>query len=251
LLGSPLGLAWRIQRPALVGWSVGLAAVAAVYGGLAESVGQLLDDNPQLAELFERLGGGQQLLTDAFFSAALSVIGLLVGAFAISSVLRLRAEEESLRADWVLATATPRLRWAASHLLFAVAGPVALLALAGLVAGVVYGLVVGDTTAELTRLLRAALLHAPAVWVVAGMAAALFGLVPRSAVSAWAALVAFLLVGLLGPMLQVPQWVMDLSPFTHVPPMPEVAVVPLLWLTAVAATLIGAGLVGFNRRDLT
>jgi ABC-2 type transport system permease protein len=249
-LGSPVGLAWRLQRPALIGWSAGLGLAAAVYGGLADSFGQLVDENPQLAEVFERLGG-QRVLLDIYFDVSLGVLALLVAAFAVRSVLRLRAEEESLRADCLLATATPRLSWAGSHLLFALLAPAGLLALAGLVSGVAYGLVVGDVGGEPGRLMRAALLYVPAVWVTAGVAAALFGLVPRMTGAAWAVLVGFVLLGQLGQALQLPQWALDLSPFTHVPPVPEVAATPLVWSAAVAAGLIAAGLAGFARRDLT
>ena len=44
---------------------------------------------------------------------------------------------------------------------------------------------------------------------------------------------------------------MDVSPYEHVPGLPAAsfAAGPLLALTAVAATLTAAGLVGFRRRD--
>jgi ABC-2 type transport system permease protein len=151
----------------------------------------------------------------------------------------------------VLATATHRLGLAGSHLLIAIAVPVVMLAFSGLVTGIVHGLVSGDDlAAEAGRFTRAALLHAPAVWVVVGLSAALYGLVPRWSGVAWSGLAASFLLGQLGPMLQLPQWVMNLSPFTHVPAFPDVAVRPLLGLTAVAAALVAAGLAGFVRRDL-
>jgi ABC-2 type transport system permease protein len=68
----------------------------------------------------------------------------------------------------------------------------------------------------------------------------------------WAALVTCLLIGQLGPVLQLDQWVLDLSPFTHVPQLPgaELTWTPLLWLTALALALTVAGLAGFRRRDV-
>ena len=68
----------------------------------------------------------------------------------------------------------------------------------------------------------------------------------------WAALVAFLLLGQLGPILELPQWAMDISPFTHTPKLPggDLSALPLVSLTLVAAALVAAGLVGFRRRDI-
>jgi ABC-2 type transport system permease protein len=80
----------------------------------------------------------------------------------------------------------------------------------------------------------------------------LFGLLPRQTALAWAALVAFALLGQLGELLQLDEWVRDLSPFVHVPPSlgRPVDVSPLLWLGAVTAALSLAGIAAFQRRDL-
>ena len=60
------------------------------------------------------------------------------------------------------------------------------------------------------------------------------------------------LSGLVGAALQLNHWVLDVSPFTHLPKVPGagVSAVPLLWLAAVVAALAAAGLVGLRRRDI-
>ncbi len=250
-LGRPLGLAWRLQRGSLVGWSIGLAVIGIVYGSVGDSIGDMLDDSPQLAEIFEQLGG-EQGLTDTFFSAAVGIIALISSAYAIKAVLRLRVEEESQRAEPILATATPRTRWAMSHLVFGLAGPVVILGLAGALAGATYGLIIDDVAGQVPRVIGAAMVQLPAVWVLTGAAVALHGLAPRFVGLSWGVLVACLLLGQLGQILQFPQWVLDLSPFTHIPLVPaeDLKALPLVVLLAVATGLIAAGLVGFRRRDI-
>ncbi len=64
---------------------------------------------------------------------------------------------------------------------------------------------------------------------------------------------ASILVGpLFGPGLGLPQWVQDISPFTHVPKAPGVPVTaaPLLALIAVVAALLLTGLLSLRRRNL-
>jgi ABC-2 type transport system permease protein len=87
--------------------------------------------------------------------------------------------------------------------------------------------------------------------VLAGLALALFGLVPRATAAAWAALALCLFIGLFGQLIDLPRWVVDLSPFQHVPALPSesFSVAPVAALTAVAAALRAAGMAGFRRRD--
>jgi len=181
------------------------------------------------------------------------VMGILAAgaaAYALQAALRLRTEETDLRAEPLLATAVTRTRWAWSHTVFAMFGSAVILAAGGLAAGVAHGLRTHDAT-QVLRLLGAALVQLPAVWVVAGIAVALFGMLPRQVVACWGFLVGFLLLGQLGPVLQLSQWVMDLSPFTHVPRVPGGAftMTPLIGLAAAAAMLTAAGFAGFRRRD--
>jgi ABC-2 type transport system permease protein len=125
------------------------------------------------------------------------------------------------------------------------------MAAAGLGMGVTYGIAASDL-GQVGRLLGAATAFVPALWVLAGVTLLVFGLVPRAtAVVAWAVLVACFVIGLLGELLELPGWVVDLSPFQHVPGMPAEGFSwgPPLVLTAVAAALIGVGLAAFRRRD--
>ncbi|MFF5205282.1 ABC transporter permease [Streptosporangium sp. NPDC000396] len=249
-LGSPLALAWRLHRGTLLGWTVGFAVVGTVFGSLAASVGDLVGDNPQLADLMARLGG-EGAIVDAFLSTEMGLLGLVAGGYAVQATLRLRAEETALRAEPILATAVLRRRWLAGHLVWALGGATVILTAAGLAAGLAHGLRVGDPT-QVVRVLGSAMVQAPAVWVLAGITTLLFGLLPRLTALAWAALVAFVLLGQLGELLRIDERIRDLSPFAHLPRVPggEVTAAPLLWLAGVTVALVLAGIAGFQRRDL-
>lgn len=182
----------------------------------------------------------------------MSILALIAAAYAVQASLRLRSEETALRAEPVLATAVGRLKWAASHLVFALLGPTVAMAAAGLTAGLLYGLSTGDVGRELPRALAGAMVQLPAVWVLAGITVALFGLLPRLATVGWAALAVCVFLGQLGAVLQLGQSVLDISPFTHSPKVPggDVTAAPLAWMLALAVALTAAGLVGFRRRDV-
>lgn len=250
-LRSPLALALRLQRGSLIGWTVGLLVMGAAYGSITSSIGDLLNDSPQMKELMESLGGGGSMI-DSYLAAIYGLLGLIASGFAISSVLRLRSEETALRAEPVVATAVSRWKWTASHLVCAALGTIVILLAAGLGAGLAYGLDIGDVGGQLPSALAGTLVQAPAALAIGGLAAALFGVLPRLSMLAWGALVIALLLGQLGGLLQLDQWVMDISPFSHVPQVPasDVAATPLVALSAIAVGLTAIGLVGFRRRDV-
>jgi ABC-2 type transport system permease protein len=249
LLGGPLGLAWRLQRGTLLGWAAGFLLLGLVFGNVAANVGSFLG-SPAARQLIERLGGVHGI-TDAFLSTELGMGGIGAAAYAVMVVMRLRAEETEQRAEPVLATAVSRWSWASSHLAVALLGSAALLTVFGGGAAITYSAQTGRSE-DLARVLVAGLARVPAAWVLAGITLAAFGLLPRLAWLGWGALVAFLLLGEFGPLFKLNQKVMDLSPFAHSPRLPggELSATPLLWLGAVAAVLIAAGLAGFRRRDV-
>jgi ABC-2 type transport system permease protein len=248
---GPLALAWRLHRGLLAGWTAGFAVLGVVFGGLAKGIGDLQRDNPTLRDIFARMGGRTGLI-DAYLAGIMGILGLIAAAYAIQATLRLEVEEASGRAEPVLATAIERLQWGASHLTFSILGPTVALATAGLTTGLAHGLNTGHVGRELPRVLGGAVVQLPAVWVLAAIAVALFGLVPRYAPTTWGALAVCLVFLLVGAAMQLSHWLLDVSPFTHIPKVPGAAVsaTPLASLTAIAAALTAAGLVGLRRRDI-
>jgi ABC-2 type transport system permease protein len=197
--------------------------------------------------------GGTSQFTDAFFVLVMTMVGLFAAGYAIATVLRLRDEETEGRVEPLLATGTGRVSWGISHLVVAWVGTLLFVTVTGLAAAVGYVGTAGGGGTEVGRIVGAALVQAPAALVLAGVAVALFGLAPRATVGgAWSALSVVVLVFLVGTLLKLSHWILDISPFTHVPKFPGSAVsaTPLVWLSVVAVLLTAAGLVGLRRRDI-
>ncbi|RVW07792.1 ABC transporter permease [Prescottella agglutinans] len=250
-LSGPVGLAWRSQRGLLIAWTVGLTVFALVMGGAAHGVSDQLGSSTAVTEALARLGG-TQAIEDSFLALAFTIFGLLAGAYSISAVLQLHDEEESGRAESVLAASVGRRRWAMSHILFALVGPAVALAVAGLVAGFAYGTSIDDVGGQVPRILGAALVQLPGVWLLAGIAVAMFGLMPRFAPAAWGVFGAMMALYVFGMVADLPQPLLDLVPFLHLPRLPggEFQAAPVVWLLAIAAALVVGGLAALRRRDV-
>ncbi|WP_103354968.1 ABC transporter permease [Amycolatopsis sp. CA-128772] len=250
-LRSPLALAWRLHRGPLLGWTIGTAVVGAVFGSIASGIGDLVGSSPQAQQIFERLGGSHAL-TQAFLAAMAGMFAMVASLYGVQAVLRMRGEETAIRLEPVLATSVGRLRWAGSHLVFAFFGTAALLLSGGVFMGLANGLRTGDVGGSIADTLAGMLVQLPAAWVVVALAVAIFGLLPGFSAAAWAAGALALLLSLFGPVLDLPQAMLDVSPFQHPPKIPGQAftATPLAWLLAVAVVALAAGLLGWRRRDV-
>lgn len=248
-LRSGLGLAWRLQRGSVYGWTVGLLLTGLSYGSIGDSVEDLVGDS----EFAKAMGAGvAESLVDGFYAVAIVMLGLLAAGYAISSTLRPRAEEDSGHAEVLLATGLSRRHWLAGHTVVTVVGTVVVLAVGGLGLGIGYAATTGDGGAVL-RLSVPTLAYAAPVLALSALARLLYGVAPRLLVVAWLPLVLAVVVVVFGDVLRIPQWVQDLSPFEHLAltPAEDFRWLPVLVVGLVAAALSATGQWMFTRRDIT
>lgn len=249
LLVHPLGFALRLHRGMLLAFAVGMALVGVAYGSILGEVEQMLGQNERMAALLESMGGAT--MAESVSPMFLTVMAILTSVYAVLATLRTKAEESAGRVEPLLATALSRTRWLASHLAVALVGGAVVLLLGAAGLGVT-GAAMIDDPSYTTRILSAGLAYVPALWVTVGVAAALYGWLPRRSALAWMLPAYGFFVGYLGQLLQFPTWMAKLSPFGHVPQLPvaELTIAPLVGLTIVAAALVALGAVGFARRDI-
>ena len=247
---SPTGLVWRLQRSALVGWSVALLGFGLVFGALAA---QVQDMRGAATDWYETFGADADLL-GAYWASMVQVAGTGVAAYVVALLLRLHHDESRGLLEPVLAGSVSRLRWLAAYGVNALAGATVLMLAYALGMAVTGGQAVGGTVALTGDLLVAALVQLPAIAALGAVVALLVLLVPRVSVAlSWLLVVVAIVVGpMFGPSLDLPAWLCDLSPFTHVPNAPAVPVeaLPLLALGAAAALVAAAAAAVLRHRDL-
>ena len=211
-----------------------------------------LATDPGIQDLLEQLGGTTGTFADIYVATEIHFVAAAVAAAGIALVLRLVGAERSGLGEVVLATPTSRARWFAAHVAppggcspphswRCSARPSALVGPSVTPEAPSFGASVGATLAAL-----------PAVWVMIGVAAALAGAFPRFAPFSWGVLLVTFLVTEIGPLTDLPSWLLDLSPFTHLSPLPGGSFEPVsaAVLTLLAAALVAVGLMAYRRRDV-
>jgi len=251
-LGGPARFAWRVNLPVLLGWVVGLGAYAFVLGALVTTTIDFLAHDAAYQRTLADLGLDVALTVDGFVAVMALTLGVGFSLYAAWRIGAARNEEESGRADHLLARPVRRSRWLLGHAGLSMAGSGLLIILTGLAMWAGASGAGGRLTALAS--LRAVLNTGSVVVLVTGLAVLTFGVLPRLTVAVPAAVaVGGYVLTLLGPALSWPRWVLDLSPYTHLAYVPAE---PFAATAAVVMVLVGCaaaagGVLAFAHRDVT
>jgi ABC-2 type transport system permease protein len=221
-------------------------------GAMAQEVGDLVGTSDGMLDMLEQFGGRGSLV-QVYLAATVAMAGIGAAAYTVQAALRVCSEESSGTLETVLSTSVGRPRWLMAHVVVAASGTVALLALEGAATGLTHGLAVDDPLGQVRAYAWAGLLQAPAALVLGGLAIMAFGVAPRRCRAiAWAAYALCIVLGQMGELFRLPDIVLQLSPFTHLPAVPvePAAALPVAILCAAALGLTGVGVDRFRRRDV-
>jgi ABC-2 type transport system permease protein len=249
LLSSPLTHALRSERAALAAWTLGTGAMSLILGIVSDSVGSAgISDS--LRERFEKLG--TTITTPSgYIGFAFLFVVLVVCLYGCSQIAAARTEESEQRLETLLALPVSRRRWLVGRLVLAAAGAAAVAMTAGFLAWV--GAASQGVDVALGDMLGAGANCLPAALLFVALGALAFVIVPRAAAG-----IAYGLVGAtfvwetIGALLDVPGWLLDLSPFHHVGLIPAESfhAVAAAIMVALGAVMSALAVWAFERRDL-
>lgn len=248
-LRSPFALAWRLQSPTLLAWTVGSALLGLALGSLVTAISGANLDNPAVAQILQSLGHTQGGLGRALIPALMILVGVLAAAAGVQAVLRMRDEESDGRTETVLTTPRSRIGWLLSFTAVGALSVLVVLAATGLTAAA--GFAAPGKPDEAWLSFGQALVQAPAALTFVGVAALLVGLLPRAAIAvSWGVLAIGIGIGLFGSLLGLDEDVQKISPFANVPALPNEEWVPTILIGVTALVLGALAALAFRRRDL-
>jgi len=245
-LADAVSLAFRVHAPMLLGWTVAVAVLGLLFGAITPSFDGF--DSQGIQDMLRRVGGSGAF-RDTLLAAVISVVAVVVTCFAIAVVGHGGSDEHDGRTEQVLATATSRARAFAATVVVGILGETWLL----LVTGAAFAIGVGNgTDRSFGRLVGSAVAQAPAVWTVTALAVLCFAVRSRWAVAGWGVVVLAATLGQIGELLGLPEWMIDLSPYSHAPKMPlaDFSVGAATALTALAVALLAASWLRYRVRDI-
>lgn len=248
---SAFGLATRLQKGILRGWAIAIIVLGVSYGAVIREFKDLITENAQMAEIFGQYGGD---FTKSFVGYMAAFMAITIAGYSTQAILRMRSEESGGQLESVLGTSVSRRQWLMSHLGFVSIGVIVLSLLSAISMGVTFVVTTGESWSWLWSIIGASLVQSLAVFAFLGFLVAVFSLLPRAAVAlAWGSFAGTMLIMQIGTLLKLPQWIVGISPFGHLPTMPAESfeLAPVLWLSLSAVGFLAIAVIHFNSRDIT
>jgi ABC-2 type transport system permease protein len=251
LLRTPVGLTWYLQKNIFIGWLIGSLALIVTVGVLVPQMSHVYETTETTRLLIKSMGGTGAMIP-TFLSVMLAIATVMVLAYVVQAMGRLRSEESSGHLESLLSTKLTRTKWLVLHTATVALCGAFMLVACGAALAICVNLC-SDFSVDILSYGLAGLSYWPLLLVFIGAYVLMFGVLPRIAglvVWVYFGWVAFM--SWLGPLLNLDEWVMNTSIMRHfaVAPANDITVAPLAWclLAAVVFGLLGA--LAWHRRNL-
>ena len=243
-------LTWRLNRSNVITWIGVLVVLGVMFGYFTADAADTLGKNPAVQQLLASGTASQDDFNTQVLVTELTILGVVAAIPGAQMLFKLRLEETAYRIEPVLATGLSRLRLFSSSLALAMLSTALHLGLAGVLISLVSR--ASGTDMGMRDVIAQTAATLPAVWFFVALAAFFVGVWPRGRAITWAAIMASFLLTVLGPMLQLSDWVLSWSPFHHVPSVTgaDPTWTGLIILSAVDILLLAVSFIGYRRRDI-
>lgn len=253
-LNSTMDFAWRQHKGSILAWVISMAYLGGMMGVAVPNISEAI--SPTLAQVnawgaaVAKLGN-----QEAFIAVLIYILGLMGGlsVFAITAVQRMRQEEKEHYAEIVLSRPVSRFKWMGSYLTIAFAGSALILLVLGLASGLGWSVAAGEFS-HFHRVMGMSLSKLPSVWIIIGIAALLYGWLPRIAsVLNWLILGVFIFIEMLWEV-GIAGWsALQWTPFAYAHysiPINEISMISLIVLVLISVAFTALGIIGFKRRNI-
>lgn len=243
------GLFFRLQKPLIFSWSIGLFILGGTYGSIFEDIGNFFKKSAIIKQMFLR--NSRYSLQEQFMSTLCLIFAILSTIFALSSLMKLVSEEKRDRWSQVIAMPQNRAKFYFLHVVFA-----GFLGIIGQILSIL-GLYVAQyfvmrAPISFLGVLKAGIIWIPAITFLIGILTCFIGFFPRFSFVIWGYVIFSFFVGYFDSLMKFPKILRRLDIFLYIPQLP---VDTMNWESIIVVSLFSLGLillgfVGYQRRDL-
>jgi ABC-2 type transport system permease protein len=258
LLRGPFSLNFRLQRSNLIGFSLAIIILGALFGSLTGTIINTLETNDSFKALITMGSTTREQILSGFYSFTISYIIVIVSIFAIISVKSLLNSEHSGILELILSTKQSSLRTIVMNILFTLTVGVFLIIIGGLFIslGAIASNGESGTEVEIGKIILSSLERFPSLLLVIGVAVFLIGFLPKLFSLVWLyfgyGIISFMFLDLFGFPKEVQDVLKVFSPFNNLAQTPseDFSFTPFLLMTIAGAVLCIVGSYRYSKRDV-
>lgn len=248
-LKSPVGLAWKLERINLIVWIICIFLMSAAFGAILGDMETYFSDMEILKAFFNN--DTNVSMIQQYINLLIGILSIFSGIPAVTTILKLKKEERLGYIQNLYVQGTSRGRIIGSYAILAVISTCIMQLSIGL------GLYVSssislESSISFSDTLASAMVYLPSLWFLVGIALLLVGLYPKATGFVWAYIVFDFLVLYLADLLSLPQWIVSLSVFHHIP---QLSIESMNWMSVIGISLGSIlltiiGYIGYYKRDM-
>ncbi|MBC1427248.1 tetronasin resistance protein [Listeria fleischmannii] len=247
---SVSGLFFKINKGVIIGWLVAFVVMGAAYGSIYGDMQSFLESNDLVKQMFTQSGVS---IEESFTATIMMVLVSLVSILPIAIINKLFVEESRLRLSQIYASKVTRskLYWTTISLALISAVLGILLGVGSLGATAMY-VMKGKSVMDMGDFLASGFNFLPSVLFFAGLAALIFGFVPKFTKLVYAYLGYSFALNYFSGILDLPDWFLKTAIQSYIPQMPvdHFDAPTFITITVIGIAFIILGYLGYKNRDL-
>ncbi|RCW62735.1 ABC transporter permease [Saliterribacillus persicus] len=245
---SPIGLNIRLQRTGIIAWAFAMFVLGISYGSVFGDLESFFANNDMLEQMLS--SNTAYSLTEQFLTMLMVILAILSTIPTLILLMRMKKEEKKGRTEHLISRSVSKYRLLFSYTVLAFVSSIVMLGLAILGIWLASASVMEEPVAAGT-FFEAGFIYLPAIWAMIGIGITLLGIFPRATSLIWLYVIYSFFTVYLGGLLDLPQWLLNLSVYGHIPQLPveNVEWFPLIVLVLITFALSIVGFTGFRKRD--
>ncbi len=247
-LKTSLGLTWKLERSTIIAWTIGIFLMSAAFGAILGDLETYFSDMEYL-QAFLPEGDGN--MTQQFVTLLIQIMSIFTAVPAVLIILKLKKNEKLGLMENFYSRAVSRNKIMGDYTIIAFLSTIIMQGSIGLG---LYATSIGVMEHNLVfeSIIAEVFVYLPAIWFIVGLSLLLVGVWPKSTSLVWFYIVFTFMVLYLGNVLDFPEWLNNLSTFTHIPQISQDIIrwTSIYALSALALFLGFVGFAGYNKRDI-
>ena len=245
---TQVGFNWRLIRTTFLIWLIALTTLAISYGSVIGDLDIVVEGNELMEQMITLDAGGS--IVQQFTAMLMGLLAIIVTIPSVQFFLKLKGEEKKNRSEMMVTGTRSRISIILTfYKMSCILGSVLHI---GQVGAFIGAATVTDVELNTREIWQSGLAYLPAIWIMIGIATLLYGWLPKLTGITWIYLFFALVVLYFAGLLEIPESMMTLSPFYHIPeiPMNDWSWLNFISLFALGKLLAVLGFIGYKVRDI-